>query len=77
MLKKKKREPLPKDFWVCKGCNRKTNVYWNTTLGNRCLRCVINYDLTFYWEKDNGFKQLAKARWMMNDEEISKFISLK
>lgn len=69
---KKKIKQLPKDFWVCKGCNQKTNIYWETTLGNRCLKCVINYDLTFTLENKHGYKKLVKAKWLINGNPLSK-----
>jgi hypothetical protein len=70
--KKKKTEPLPKDYFICQGCNRKTNVYWETPLGNRCVKCVVNYQLYFYWETEQGKRELVKAKWTMNEQDIYK-----
>ena len=69
---KKKKEKLPKEFWVCPCCNKETHVYWETTLGLRCIKCVINYDMDFYWETEKGKRELVKAKWLINGNEFSK-----
>lgn len=69
---KKKIEKLPKDYFICKGCNRQTHIYWETTLGKRCIKCVINYNLTFLWETESGIKKWGKAKWLINGNDLSK-----
>lgn len=72
MIKKKIKRRLPESFWICEGCKRKVNSYLTTTIGFRCLNCVVNNNLTFLLEDEKGYlKEWVKAKWTMNGKEIT------
>lgn len=68
---KKKIKKLPSDYFICGGCNRKVNAMWITMAGNRCLNCIINGNMVFLQEDEDGFKKdWVKAEWKKDGKEI-------
>ena len=63
---------IDKDYWICKGenCGRKVTSLFQTTIGMRCLQCVINHNLTFL-AKEFGFgKWASNVKWYSEKGEI-------
>ena len=63
---------IDKDYWICKGenCGRKVTSLFQTTIGMRCLQCVINNNLTFLAEGEPFKKWAPNVQWFKGEEEI-------
>jgi len=61
---------IDKDYFICKGCDIRVHSLIPTTIGLRCLKCVINNNLTFLSDGETFRRWASNARWFKEKEEI-------
>jgi len=67
---------IDKDYWICEGCGERVHSLIETKDGMRCLKCVINNNLTFLSDVKGYLKYwVSNAEW--KDEEGNKITTLK
>ena len=62
---------IEKDYFNCEGCYKKVTSLIQTTIGLRCLKCVIDNNLTFLAKEIGWGKWASNVTWFKEKEEIN------